>query len=106
MTRPQSEPIRGIGIPDGNPAPRPRHCSGATMLVDHAAYRALERTGVRWETRSEDIPADGKVTARVSCNGEEVSMQRGTATYTYALCRACMQLERQFRAMLATKGGV
>lgn len=93
-----------IGIPDGKPAPRPRHCSGASLLVDRVTYRALERDGVRWETRSDDIPAEGKASARVACDGQELTLTRGTQTYTYALCRECMVLEKQFRAALAGKG--
>lgn len=104
MTRPQSEPI-GIGIPDGAPRPRQTHCSGASLLVDVATYRTLERSGVRWATRSEDIPADGKGDARVACDGQAVTLTRGTTVYSYALCRDCMALEAKFRAALAaTKG--
>lgn len=100
MTRPQSEPI-GIGIPDGTPRPRQAHCSGASLPVDLASYRALERTGVRWETRSEDIAPEGRTDARVECAGQAVTMQRGNTTYSYALCRECMALEARFRAALA-----
>jgi hypothetical protein len=103
MTRPQSEPMLAIGIPDGTTAPRPRFCSGASLLVDRATYRALERDGVRWETRSDAVPVEGKATARVACNGQELTLERGKATYTYALCRECMVLESQFRAALAAK---
>ncbi len=101
--RPQSNPIACIGIPDGNPAPRPRHCAGAALLVDRATYRELERGGVRWETRSNELPDDGKATARVSCDGQERTLQRGTTTYTYAVCSECMALEAKFRAAIAPK---
>lgn len=101
--RPQSEPLPAIGIPDGKPTPRPSHCSGASLLVDRESYRALERGGIRWETRSKDLPAEGKGPARVACAGVELTLTRGTQTYTYALCRECMTLENQFRAALAAK---
>ncbi len=100
MTRPQSEPI-GIGIPDGKPAQRQTHCSGACLLVDLASYRTLERSGVKWSTRSEEIPASGKADARVDCGGQACTLTRGTTVYTYALCRDCMALEASFRASLA-----
>jgi hypothetical protein len=103
VTRPQSEPKLAIGIPDGTWTPRPRFCSGASMLVDHATYRALERDGVRWATRSDEIPVDGKGTARVACNGQELTLERGSTVYTYALCKQCMVLESEFRAALAAK---
>lgn len=100
MTRPQSEPGR-IGIPDGKPHARQNHCSGANLLVDIASYRSLERSGIRWATRSEDIPVEGKADARVDCSGQACTLTRGTTVYSYALCAECMKLEANFRAALA-----
>lgn len=94
-----SDPLR-IGIPDGKPAPRPTHCAGASLEVDLAGYRALERGGIRWATRSSDLPVEGKGPARVACEGREVTEQRGTVTYTYAVCRECAALEHKFRTAL------
>lgn len=102
MTRPQSEPM-AIGIPDGTPTPRQTHCSGASMPVDLAGYYELQKAGVRWDTPVEDIPGTGRGEARVACDNQEVSEQRGTVRYGYALCRECMALERGYRATLRAR---
>jgi hypothetical protein len=73
-------------------------------MVDLAGYRALERGGVRWETRSGELPAEGKGPARVACDGQERREQVGTQTYTYAVCKACAALERRFRSALMSQG--
>ncbi len=100
--RPQSEPM-SVGIPDGTPHPRQRHCSGACLLVDRAGYRELERSGVRWETRSEDVPTDGKAYARIECAANVETIARHHGTYIMGLCADCTALEGRFRAALAAR---
>lgn len=82
-----------IGIPDGNPVPRPRYCPGALLRVTRADFDVFTRAGVKWETspRGEVEAFD----ARTLCD-RDVLPGAGR-------CRACGDLERENRAELARR---
>lgn len=75
---------------------RPTWCGGAVLRIDEVTYRAMEREGTRWATRSDafktSIDPDGKVLARVACESEAAPQS--------TLCVGCYQREANWRRVL------
>lgn len=100
MSGPQRLDVGGPG------APRPSSCLGALVQVTRESYRELERAGVRWSTRSDEVPYDRPISARVSCEGEELVLERATGTVRYGLCSSCAFMETEARRTLRERQSI
>lgn len=88
--------VERIGLPDGTRHPRLTRCSGALLVVSAEEYRVLGNNGLKWAAGN-DVPAEGKASARVWCDRDEASLERNGCLYTYGLCGACAELEANQR---------
>lgn len=85
-----------IGLPDGTRHARLTRCSGALLVVSAEEYRVLGNNGLTWAAGN-DIPPEGKHSARVWCDRDEASLERNGVTYRYGLCGGCADMEANQR---------
>ncbi len=90
--------LERIGIPEGGgTTDRNTRCPGAYLSVDREGFRELARHGHPWASGIEDLPAEGRGSARTFCAGDVSIVVRHHGSYAMGLCSRCSDMEANQR---------
>jgi hypothetical protein len=65
--------------------------------VTREEYDEMRRGGEVFVTKRDDVPTDGRGSARLFCKGTVLREERMGIQYFYALCASCTEAEKLMR---------
>lgn len=80
-------------------AMRPSHetCPGALLVVTREEYDEMRRGGEVFVTKRDDVPVEGRASARLFCKGTVLREEKMGVMYYAALCSSCTEAEKLMR---------